>query len=308
MKAIHSLKSDRMRPFMESAGGPYIIKPAIEIMALSAVTIRRHFDEFVLVTDDAGMHMARECRMPYTDIVSVGDRFGSDPSFWIHSKLHAYKEAKAPFVHFDTDLFLWEPLPATFLQSDVFAFHSETFMWSRYEQYREGLEASGLSLPKLHEKFRTSRMPVNMAIFGGQDHESIAHYAGYVLEYLEDHDGFNGATDAQKQALDSGIAFLEQLWASYLIQDVRQVRMEFLLTEQQVLRNDPVPGVAVTHLHGAKQQAMKSGKMDELMAKVQYKLRELDPEVYSAVQHYTDPAVDVDALIKENRRDQDLPG
>ena len=308
MKAIHSLKSDKMRPMLEALGGPSVLKPAIQIMALSAVTIREHFDDFVLITDSAGRRMAEQCRLPYTSIVEVGDSFGSDPSFWIHSKLHAYKNAGGPFVHFDNDLFLWEPLPKAYLEADVFAFHSETFLWGRYEQYRTALESSGLSLPKLHEKFPSSRMPVNMAVFGGNDHESIAHYAGYVLEYLDDHEGFLDATPAQKEALEFGIAYLEQLWATYLIQDVRQVRIELLLTEEQALKGLQVPGVALTHLHGAKQQAMKDGKIQELMFKIGCKLREWSPEVYSAVERYTDPSVDVDSMIKEQGNGQNPAG
>ena len=304
MKAVHSFKSARFKPMLESIGGTYIIKPMVQIMALSAASIRKHHPDFVLITDEAGKALAEACKMPYSEIISVGDKFDSHPNFWIHSKLHAYHELNEPFVHYDNDVFLWEPLPERLLAADVFGFHSETFVWRKYEAYGKALEDSGIPIPKLHRKYWTSRMPVNMAIFGGNNHAAIKQYAGFVLEWLQDNQGFWNMDDKQAQALDENIAFIEQLWVSYLIQDAQGIPIELLLTEQQVQANEKVDGVQLTHLHGAKQAAMRQGKTHELVAKLDAKLKEVNPEVHAAVQEFTSPDVDIAALIKESQDGQ----
>lgn len=299
MKAVHSYKSDKVLPYLESVGGASIIKPAIQIMALSACTIRKHFDDFTLITDDAGKAMAEACAMPYSEIISVGPSFGSDPCFWIHSKLHAYNTIQEPFVHFDTDLLLWDSLPAEYLANEVFAFHSETYAWASYVKYHRDLVAAGFTVPALDATYWTSRMPINMAIFGGNDYKTINQYAGFVLEFLADNNGFLNTTPEQQHVVDASISLIEQAWASYLIQDAHRIPISLLLTEEQVLNNLQVPGIKLTHLHGAKQAAQRAGKLSDLMLRLAAKLQAQDQTVYSAVDKFTTSEIDIAEMIKE---------
>jgi len=244
--------------------------------------------------------MAEACNLPYTEIVSVGSSFGAVSDYWIESKIHVYAEMREPFVHFDTDLFLWEALPAEYLAADVFAFHSETFMWPTYEKYLSAWTELILNFPKLHKEYFTSRMPINMAIFGGNDWRAINRYAKFVQEFVDSNNGFKDIAPADAYTIDKNIAAIEQLWASYLIQDREKLPIRMLLTEEQVLKNDQVPGVALTHLHGIKQKMDQEGKTEELLQKLSAKLKEINPAVYNAVEAYTSDEVDIDALLKEN--------
>lgn len=304
IKAFHSFRSDRFLPYLEMIGGRNIIAPAVYIMALSAATIRKHHDDFTLITDDAGKELAEQCRMPYSSIVSVGKSFNSDSCIWVQSKLHVYQTVKEPFVHFDTDIFLWEPLPAEFLNSEVFGFHSETYAWLAYEKYRRDMLTAGLSLPAFRETYWTNRMPINMAIFGGQNWQAINQYAEFIDEYLQDRNYMLDATPEQKTTFEQSIALIEQMWASYLIQDRMKIPITTLLTDEEVAANKG--NVKLTHLHGFKQKAMNNGSILELHLKLQNRLKEVDPAVYSAVREYLEAKVDISAMIKEQANGQNL--
>jgi|688.fasta_scaffold00026_67 hypothetical protein len=304
MKAFHSFRADKFLPYLDMIGGRELIKPAVYIMALSAATIRKHHDDFTLITDDAGKELAEECQLPYSSILSVGKSFNSDPCVWIQSKLHTYQTIKEPFVHFDNDIFLWEPLPAGFLDNEVVGFHSETFLWYKYELYRKELLEAGISLPALRETHWTNRMPINMAIFGGQNWQAINQYAEFIDEYLQDRNYMRDATEQQKSAFERSIALVEQMWVSYLIQDRMKVPITTLLTEENIQRGEG--DLKLTHLHGFKQKAMKEGKTLELLIKLDSKLKEVNPAVHSAVQKYVTAEVDISAMIKEQSNGQNL--
>lgn len=300
MKAIHSFKSAKIRPMLQSIGGPAALKPLVSIMALSAASISKHFENFVLITDDAGKEMAEACALPYKEIVSVGPEFKAIPDYWIESKIHAYAETNEPFIHFDTDLFLWEPLPEEYLKAEVFAFHSETFAWPLYEQYLATWSEIVPNLPPLHKEHFTNRMPVNMAIFGGNNWRAINEYAKFIQRFVADNNGFKDLTPEAAHNVDKSIAAIEQLWGSYLIQDVAKIPIQMLLTESQISSTTKVPGIALTHLHGLKQRLDKEGKTGELLQKLSAKLKDINPDVYNAVERYTSSEVDIDALLKES--------
>jgi hypothetical protein len=307
MKAVHSYKFDKARPMLESFGGPAIVKPLITIMALSAATIRRHHDDFVLITDDIGAKLARACNMPYSEIVSVGHEFGSHDCFWIHSKLYAYATMDCPFVHYDTDILLWDPLPQEFLSSDLFNFHSEAFAWPIYEQRLERLSSAGIKLPSYEERYPANKSPINMAIFGGHDVDTINSYGAELLDLMEDNDRFYGKSDAAVSAMEGGISYIEQALGSYIIQSKHGKKVTPLLKEHQVVSGQAVPGIKITHMHSLKQAAQAQGKIIELQAKLDKKLKEVAPDVHSAVAEFTKPEVDIAALIQEaNSNDSNL--
>jgi len=300
MKAVHTYKFDLLRPMLESFGGPAMIKPIITLHALSAVTISKHFKDFVFITDDAGRELAKACKMPYGEIVSVGESFKAPGDFWIESKIHAYSTLQEPFVHFDTDLFLWKPLPEDFLAADVFAFHSETYAWAAYQRYLSNWARIIPNFPKLHEQHYTNRMPINMAIFGGNNWQAINQYAKFIQDFAASNNWFHDIDAADRKKINGSIAAIEQLWGSYLLQDQQGIRIKFLLTEYQVATNENVPGVELTHLHGIKQKVDQEKKSHEFLAKLSAKLKEVDETVYNAVEAYTSSEIDIDALLKES--------
>jgi len=286
MIAVHSIRTDRFRLALQSYGGPAMITPMLNIMGLSAWTIRQQFDSFVLVTDDAGAEMARQCKLPYTDIVSVGESFDSHPCFWTHSKFKAYLQDR-PFVHFDNDLFLWEPLPARLMEAPVFASHADTYMWGTYAEHIASLEQS-IGLKGLHNKHFTNRMPVNMSMFGGNDTEAIGQFSSLVTDFVAGRNGFRDLDEDQQDRVMRGMHVFEQLWGSCFIQNELGIPITLALADDEILSNQPARDVKVTHLHGLKYaaQTQPNSEAAKLMYKVSSKLIDLAPEISLAIVDY----------------------
>lgn len=287
MIAIHSMRTDRIRPALESLGGPAMIQPMLKIMGLSACTIKQHFSKLVLLTDDAGAEMARKCKFPYSEILSVGKNFDSDACFWTHSKFIAYANQQ-PFVHFDNDVFLWEPLPARLMEAEVFASNSETARWQDYSKHIKNLEQS-IGLEGLHKKHFTNRMPINMSILGGNNFKALNLFSSYVTDFIKVNKGFYDLTSEQKNCLMQGMHVVEQLWGSCFIQNELDIKIELALSEDMLIGNEPSPDVKITHLHGIKQLAQNNpadSNIRDLFTKVNARLLDIAPEVALAIVDY----------------------
>jgi len=152
---------------------------------VSVQTARRHHSEAVLVTDTPGRQLlAERLGLPFTAVSTELDQLrDEDPAWWMLGKLVAYSRQTAPFVHIDSDVFLWNPLPARLIAAPLFAQNPEQHLASR--DYRPGdiilaMAETGGSLPPEWE-WGSSRGPVldavNCGILGGQDAAFVRHYA-----------------------------------------------------------------------------------------------------------------------------------
>jgi len=153
---------------------------------LSVGLARRYYADTVLVTDDAGAALL---------IDGLGLEFGSvslalnalaehDPDWWALGKLHAYAEQREPFLHIDSDVYLWKPLPEDLLTAPLIASHPEYAELGRScyrpDVLERDLRAGGGYVPPELEHY----MPIggvvraeNCGIFGGNRIDFIRHYA-----------------------------------------------------------------------------------------------------------------------------------
>lgn len=96
---------------------------------LSVETARRHYPDTVLVTDSVGARMLVDglgLRVKQVD-TSLDTLDECDPALWMTGKLWAYRRQDVPFVHIDTDVFLWRRLPEHVERAPVFAQNPEPF-------------------------------------------------------------------------------------------------------------------------------------------------------------------------------------
>jgi len=96
---------------------------------LSVETARKHYPTTSLVTDDSGAKMLLDglglkFDRVSTELNALADR---DPALWMLGKLYAYRAQTEPFIHLDTDIFLWKRLPKTVEDAPVFAQNPEPF-------------------------------------------------------------------------------------------------------------------------------------------------------------------------------------
>src|SRR4051794_18448095 len=79
---------------------------------LSVHTAARYYSDTRLVTDTAGARVLVDLLgLPFAHVDTALDQLEpSDPGWWALGKLEAYRLQRDPFVHIDTDVFLWKRL------------------------------------------------------------------------------------------------------------------------------------------------------------------------------------------------------
>jgi hypothetical protein len=149
---------------------------------LSVQQARQHYPETVLVTDESGKALlAEDLNLPFTTVdTRLNPLSGSDPRWWALGKLHAYASQSQPFVHIDSDVYLWKPLPQRCVAASVFAQNPESFEfgqgWYRPDRWNVALTAvHGWAPPEA----------ACCGIFGGRDTAFIAHYARSAIRMIE---------------------------------------------------------------------------------------------------------------------------
>ena len=192
MRAVWSFWST---PYREAQGWQWR-RPLHHFLAwgLSLHLARRHYPETVLVTDSEGKALLIDtlglsfCRVS-TELDCLGD---VDPGLWALGKLVAISAQDAPFVHLDTDVFMWRPLPVRLMGAPVLGQHLENFHvadeWSGARIIEEAFASAGLALPAEWEWARSlwgRRIhQVNCGIVGGTNVEFIRYYAKLALDLV----------------------------------------------------------------------------------------------------------------------------
>ncbi|MBD0269711.1 MAG: hypothetical protein ICV77_15630 [Cyanobacteria bacterium Co-bin8] len=162
---------------------------------LSLETARKHYPETTLVTDDEGAKMLVDGLGLQFDTVSttLNALHDQDPAWWILGKLWAYRSQSHPFIHVDSDVFLWKALPQALDIAPVFAQNPEYFVfghvdatcwWYRPEAFDQLVQATGGWLPD--EWYWAVAQRYSQAyccgIFGGNRVDFIRHYANLALQ------------------------------------------------------------------------------------------------------------------------------
>lgn len=175
---------------------------------LSVEAARRHYVDTMLVTDDEGARILIDgVGLPVervsTDLNALAEQ---DPALWMMGKLRAYRLQDVPFVHIDTDVFLWNRLPENVERAPVFAQNPEHFTIgvSHYKPDRMQRlmtqETHGW-IPPEWEWSLSHGDPQRgecCGIAGGNDLDFIHYYADSALRVIDDprnRDGWSLVSD-----------------------------------------------------------------------------------------------------------------
>ncbi len=164
--------------------------------ALSFERARQHFPDTALVTDARGKRwLVDMLGLPFDEVSTELDALDdAHPRFWALGKLYAYRAQRAPFVHVDNDVFLWQRLPPALERAPLLAQNPEYFEpWTRVSYYQpdridELLVGPDAWLPEAwrwyarRPGFRTAAC---CGIFGGCDTEFIRAYAEQAIRMVE---------------------------------------------------------------------------------------------------------------------------
>lgn len=183
------------KPFFVSRKGIWVHeKHHLLSWVLSVETARKHFQKTVLYTDDLGARMLIDGLDLEFDEVStaLNALAGHDPRWWALGKIFTYKLQQEPFIHIDSDVYLWKPLPLT-SQTLLFAQNPEPFVigasYYKPEQFEAAVkrQPSGW-LPQEWRWYRSCRhgqRAESCGVFGGNQTDFIHHYATLGVRLIE---------------------------------------------------------------------------------------------------------------------------
>lgn len=159
---------------------------------LSLETARVHFRESALYTDDEGGELLVEGIGLHFDKVSteLNALRESDPDWWMLGKLYTYRAQQQPFVHIDSDVFLWKSLPAELMGAPVLAQNPELVSVNgpyRVEVYDAAVRSAGGWLPKEWSWYRSIRgsSAASCGIVGGNHMDFLSYYADQAIRFIE---------------------------------------------------------------------------------------------------------------------------
>jgi hypothetical protein len=157
---------------------------------LSVELARRHYPRTALVTDTPGKALlVDELGLPFSSVSTALDALDdADPVFWALGKLAAYQAQEEPFVHLDTDVFLWRPLPPELTGAPVFAQHLDEWAVAPGcgpRVVEDAFRQAGRPLPAEWQWYRSHQerryREANCGIFGGTSPGLIRHCAAVAL-------------------------------------------------------------------------------------------------------------------------------
>lgn len=175
MRIVQTFWTAGRNPLEHSFGW---LRPEYNLMswALSCLSLRRHYDEVALYTDEQGKHVLIDLlHLPYTEVNVVYDEHLCPPQHWAYAKIKTYSVQTKPFLHVDGDVFLPKPLPEDIMAAPLIAQNKERGT----EYYRKMMDCllkeSSLKLPEyLEETLREESISsYNMGVFGGHDLDFI---------------------------------------------------------------------------------------------------------------------------------------
>jgi hypothetical protein len=191
MRAVWSFWS---RPF-HSYYGSIWCKPLHHLLAwgLSVKTASQHYPDTVLITDRPGKKLlVDQLGLRFSDVSTELERLDNvDPGWWALGKLLAYSLQDRPFVHLDTDVFLWKRLPRHLTESPVFTQYPEGFHdhdpHYRPQDIEWAFAQQSAKLPVEWEWARSNRGPFpaeNCGVLGGSQVEFLRYYAQTAVDLV----------------------------------------------------------------------------------------------------------------------------
>lgn len=192
MKAVWSFWS---KPFLERRSFWGSDKHHLLSWVLSTQLAQRHYAGTALYTDDLGKEiLVHQLGIEFVEVSTrLNELAGQDTELWSLGKILTYSLQNEPFVHLDSDVFLWNPLPDHLTHADVVAQNPEEFpvLQSCYhpEEFAAAVRMHHGWLP---EELATYAVRDGMhrafccGIFGGRRVDFIRHYAQQAFRMVTD--------------------------------------------------------------------------------------------------------------------------
>ena len=262
--------------------------------SLSVQTARQHYPRTALITDDDGARLLVDhLQLPFDSVsTELNCLKHHSPDLWALGKLYAYRAQTEPFIHLDSDVFLWKPLPKQVEDARLCAQNPEHFTIGQSHYKPEIFSEStsrGEAVWLPHEWVwyfgdgRGIRRGDACGIFGGNAVDFIRYFAALAIRLVE-HPG-NAPTWArlmERTHVNNACGLFEEFLLASCIEYHRltdnscynNVSIEYLFTSMEDAFNEASAAVVgYTHLLGGAKT--NSYYRDRLRQRVERDLPEL---------------------------------
>lgn len=158
----------------------------LDMWKLSLALAKKHYNKVHLICDTDGASFLKD--LPFDSFIVELDNMPNFPLVWAMGKIYAYRIAcnyNKPFLHIDSDVFLWEPLPDSLISSNLIAQSKD----SPFNCFVYDYSYFKTKLPDLWIESKSYARDVvvyNMGIFGGHDVPNIRNYSNLAISMIED--------------------------------------------------------------------------------------------------------------------------
>jgi hypothetical protein len=159
--------------------------------ALSCLKCRQFYPNIDLYTDKAGREwIIDELQLPYSNVYEELDSLNHyDSHLWALPKIYTYSKQNKPFLHIDSDAYIWEPFRGDLTNSGLFVQNLEI----NYPYYKAPLFHMAEHFEYIPDIFKDVLsdiknrpiISVNAGIIGGNDTEFFKIYGSQVFDLID---------------------------------------------------------------------------------------------------------------------------
>jgi hypothetical protein len=254
--------------------------------ALSALQLRKFYDELELVTDEQGYELLIEkIGLPYTNVEKVLDKLNHyHQDLFSAGKLYAYSIQNRPFIHVDSDVFIWSEFDTQFCSKSLLCQSPEQGAY--YNKLYTGLfdrichafkycpETLVGSIGKNGE-IRS----INAGVIGGSNIDFFRRYTAKAFEFIDRNVLYMSAIDVTssnqvfEQFMFRALAEELDLEISYLFEHMEEDRIDIVDLTGVPGRNKYI------HLYSGYK------KVNFYLDNLEYRLQKEHPDYYFRIQN-----------------------
>jgi len=176
-------------PFRDAFGWS---SPEYHLMgwALSCLQLKQfHKEVYLYANTPAARLLIDDLQLPYTDVYCTHDSLlFPHPNVWALPKIYTYRLQEEPFLHVDGDVFLFDCLPESLLNSGLIAQNREIATEHYYTSAQKELMQHLTFFPPCVKADFDAPEPMqaaNAGILGGHNIAFINEYAHLAFEYID---------------------------------------------------------------------------------------------------------------------------
>jgi hypothetical protein len=156
---------------------------------LSCLKFKEHYGNVELFTDNYGKKLLVDTLdLPYSEVnTSLETLQNYPPELWALGKILTYSLQNEPFLHADTDVFIWKKLPENFTNGALFA-QSIEHNFPKYKEVLDIIQRDFKNIPPvLFQKYHSTGVieAFNAGVIGGQNTEFFKDLSHLVFGLID---------------------------------------------------------------------------------------------------------------------------